>query len=185
MSLISKIESLLFVSNQPLSLTQLKKLCDAKKDEVQSALSELKKKYADQDGCGIVFIASADKYQLASHPDNAKLVKDFLKSDVTGELTEPALETLTIIAYRGPITKPELEQIRGVNCSLILRNLLIRGLIERIEDKKVDMPRYQATHEFIRFLGVSQISELPDYEKLSKHETLDEVLRSTEEDDAS
>ena len=183
MSLISKIESLLFVSNQPLSVAQIRKLTDSKKPDVESALKELEEKYKAQEDCGIVFIASADKYQLASHPDNAKLVKDFLKSDVTGELTEPALETLTIIAYRGPITKPELEQIRGVNCSLILRNLLIRGLIERIEDKKVDMPRYSVTHEFIRFLGVSQVSDLPDYEKLSKHETLDEVLRSTEEED--
>jgi len=182
MSLISKIESLLFVSNQPLSLVQLKKMCDAKKIDVEYALSELKKKYTEQKDCGIALVVSGDKYQLVSHPDNAKLVKDFLKSDVTGELTEPALETLTIIAYRGPVTKPELEQIRGVNCSLILRNLLIRGLIEKQDDKKVDLPRYQVTHEFIRFLGVSQVSDLPDYEKLSKHETLDEVLRSTEED---
>ncbi|PJC40500.1 MAG: SMC-Scp complex subunit ScpB [Parcubacteria group bacterium CG_4_9_14_0_2_um_filter_41_8] len=182
MSLLSKIESLLFVSSEPLSLSQLKKLCDAKKGEVEDALEQLREKYKNQKENGIVFVVSGDKYQLASNPDNAKLVKDFLKSDITGELTEPALETLTIIAYRGPITKPELEQIRGVNCSLILRNLLIRGLIERLESKKIDMPRYQVTHEFIRFLGVSQVHDLPDYEKLSKHETLDQVLRSTEEE---
>ncbi|MBU2576062.1 SMC-Scp complex subunit ScpB [Patescibacteria group bacterium] len=180
MSLISKIESLLFVSNQPLSLSQLKKLCEVKKSDIENALRALREKYEVQKDCGIVFIESGEKYQLASHSDNAKLVKDFLKSDVTGELTEPALETLTIIAYRGPITKPELEQIRGVNCSLILRNLLIRGLIEKQDDKKTDMPRYQVTHEFIRFLGVSSVSDLPDYQKLSSHETLDEVLRSTD-----
>jgi len=126
-------------------------------------------------------MASGSKYQLASHPDNAKLVQLFLKSDITGELTEPALETLTIIAYRGPMTKPEIEQIRGVNCSLILRNLLIRGLIEKIEHKKVELPRYQVTHDFIRFLGIGSAAELPDYEKLHTHETLDEVLRATEE----
>ena len=182
MSVTSQIESLLFVSHQPLSLAQLKKLTDAKKSEVEAALSSLKEKYASQNESGITLMSLGDKYQLVSHSENAELVKAFLKSDVTGELTDPALETLTIIAYRGPITKPELEQIRGVNCGLILRNLLIRGLIERVEDKKLDMPRYQATHEFIKFLGVSSVSKLPDYEKLSKHETLDEVLRSTEEE---
>jgi len=182
MSLISKIESLLFVSSEPISLAQIKKICDEKKSEIESALDYLRKKYEKQDDSGIIFISIGDKYQLASHPDNSKIVNDFLKSDITGELTEPALETLTIIAYRGPITKPELEQIRGVNCSLILRNLLIRGLIEKQEDKKVNMPRYNVTHEFIRFLGVSSLTDLPDYEKLSTHETLDEVLRSTEED---
>jgi segregation and condensation protein B len=93
------------------------------------------------------------------------------------------LETLTIVSYRGPITKPVLEQIRGVNCSLILRNLLIRGLIERLESTKTQMPKYQVMHEFIKFLGMSSVKDLPEYEKLSTHETLDEVLRSTEEGD--
>mgnify|MGYP003990065951 FL=1 len=130
-----------------------------------------------------MLVQSGEKYQLVSHPDNAKLVELFLKSDITGELTEPALETLTIVAYRGPITKPELEQIRGVNCSLILRNLLIRGLIERLEASKTQMPKYQATNEFVKFLGLSSVKDLEDYEKLSSHETLDEVLRSTEEDE--
>ena len=179
-SLSSQIESLLFVSSEPVSLSELKKCCDAKKSDIEEALDCLREKYKNQKQSGIAFVESGDKYQLASHPDNAKLVKDFLKSDVTGELTEPALETLTIIAYRGPITKPELEQIRGVNCSLILRNLLIRSLIERAKDYKKDMPRYRVTHEFIKFLGLSQVSELPDYQKLSSHETLDQVLRSTE-----
>ena len=65
---------------------------------------------------------------------------------------------------------------------LILRNLLIRGLIERIEASKTQMPKYQTTHEFIKFLGISSVKDLADYEKLSSHETLDEVLRSTEEE---
>ena len=182
MSIKTKIESLLFVSSQPLSIAQIKKLTDSKKQEIESALKELEEKYKSQEDSGIMLVASGEKYQLVSHPDNAKLIESFLKSDITGELTDPALETLTIIAYRGPITKPELEQIRGVNCSLILRNLLIRGLIERIEASKTQMPKYQTTHEFIKFLGISSVKDLEDYKKLSSHETLDEVLRSTEEE---
>ncbi|MBI2050426.1 MAG: SMC-Scp complex subunit ScpB [Parcubacteria group bacterium] len=183
MPLASKIESLLFVSSQPISITQLKKLTGAKKGEVEAALRELKSSYGGKKGSGIILAVSGDAYQLVSHPDNAALVKSFLKSDVTGELTDPGLETLTIIAYRGLVTKPELEQIRGVNCGLILRNLLIRGLIERTSEKKEMLPKYRVTHDFLKFLGVSSASELPDYEKLSRHETLDEVLRSTEEEE--
>lgn len=182
MSLVSKIESLLFVSSQPVSVSQLKKLTEAKKGEVEAALRSIKALYDEKKESGIMLAVSGDKYQLVSHPDNAKLVKSFLKSDVTGELTDPAMETLTIVAYRGPITKPELEQIRGVNCGLILRNLLIRGLIERTEEKKEALPKYQVTHEFIKFLGVSSVTTLPDYQKLSKHETLDEVLKSIGEE---
>ncbi len=183
MTLASTIESLLFVSSVPVSVSQLKKLTGAKKADLTTALKGLAEAYEAKKHSGIMLIVSGDKHQLVSHPDNAKLVKAFLKSDTTGELTDPALETLAIVAYRGPITKPELEQIRGVNCGLILRNLLIRGLIERKESAgKSLLPRYAVTHEFIRFLGVSSVSKLPDYEKLSKHETLDEVLKSTEEE---
>lgn len=182
MSLRSNIESLLFVSSVPLSVSQLKKLTGAKKGEIEAALKELALLYDGKKDSGIMLAASGDKHQLVSHPDNAKLVRSFLKSDVTGELTDPALETLTIIAYRSPITKPELEQIRGVNCGLILRNLLIRGLIERSSETKELLPKYCVTHEFIKFLGVSSVSELPDYEKLAQHETLDEVLAAGEEE---
>ncbi|MBI1961669.1 MAG: SMC-Scp complex subunit ScpB [Parcubacteria group bacterium] len=183
MPLQSKIESLLFVSSVPVSVSQLKKFTDAKKGEVAAALNGLAKEYGARKQSGMMLAVSGDRYQLVSHPDNATVVKAFLKSDITGELTGPALETLAIVAYRGPVTKPELEQIRGVNCGLILRNLLIRGLIERKESAgKLLLPRYVVTHEFIRFLGVSSVSKLPEYEKLSKHETLDEVLQSTEEE---
>lgn len=185
MSLISKIESILFVSSESVSLAELKKLCDVNKQEVEKALLELREKYNADKNNGIIFIESFGKFQLVSHPDNAQIVKDFLKSGSMGELSDPSLETLTIIAYRGPITKPQLEQIRGINCSLILRNLLIRGLIERVDDKRGDLPKYCVTNEFIKFLGVSSVSELADYQTLSKHETLDMALRSDEIEQSS
>jgi len=181
MSAISKIESLLFVSSDPISFSDIRKACDLKKQETQDALAKIKEKYKKENGCGMIFVEAGDKYQFVSNPDNSKLVKDFLKSDISGDLTDPAIETLSIIAYRGPVTKPEIEQIRGINCSLILRNLLIRGLIEKYEDKKINLPRYSVTHDFIKFLGISSVCELPDYEVLSNSETLDQVLRSTDE----
>ncbi len=180
MSLISQIESLLFVSHSPLSVEQLKKLTKHKKKEVEDALVVLEKKYKEQKESGMVLLKTSSKYQLVTHPDNAKLIQSYLKSDITGELTDPALETLTIIAYRGPITKPEIEHIRGVNCSLILRNLLIRGLVEKEEGSSKDMPRYSVTADFLKFLGVTETAELPEYEKLSEHETLEQVLQAVD-----
>jgi len=73
---------------------------------------------------------------MTTAKESSEIVEKFLKEELTGEMTRPQLETLTIIAYRGPMTKMEIEQIRGVNCSLILRNLLMRGLVEAKLDKK-------------------------------------------------
>lgn len=181
MTLAATIEGLLFVSNRPLSLAQIKNATSAKKAEVEKALAELSEKYAIKKKSGIVLLRTGDAYQFMSHPDLAELISGFLKTELSAELTEPALETLTIIAYRGPITKPELEQIRGINCGLILRNLLIRGLIERQEEKKGEFVRYLVTAEFVRYLGLQAAADLPNYQTLSKHETLEAVLEAARE----
>jgi segregation and condensation protein B len=116
------------------------------------------------------------KIQMTTDKASSAVVEKFLKEELTGEMTRPQLEALTIIAYRGPITKMELEQIRGVNCSLILRNLLIRGLVESQMDKKIGVPLYQVTVDFVRFLGLTDIKQLPDYEKLSNSEVIQSIL---------
>ncbi len=164
-----------------MSCLQIKKICNAEKGDIEKAMRDIKDKYGINKKGGIIMIEASGKYQLATHPDNAFVVKEFLKSQVNGELTDPSLETLTIISYRGPISKPELERIRGVNCSLILRNLLIRGLIEKKDDKKGGLSSYCVTNEFVKFLGVSSVSELPSYEVLSKNETLAMALRAEED----
>jgi segregation and condensation protein B len=81
-----------------------------------------------------------------------------------------------VVAYRGPITKAELEQIRGVNCSLILRNLLIRGMITAIEDKAKQTTLYQITVDFVKYLGIDSVEQLPDYVKLHSVENLEQYL---------
>lgn len=181
MSLIAQIESLLFVSPEAISLSRLVKATGGKKTEIQAAIKVLSDKYRQAKDGGITLVTSGDSYQLVTSAANAQLVSDWLKSDLSGELSEPSLETLTIIAYRGPITKPEIELIRGVNCSLILRNLLMRGLVEKEESGK-HLPKYTVTVEFLRFLGVGRVSDLPDYDKLAKNETLEEVLNSSNEE---
>ncbi len=181
MSLAAKIESLLFVSAEPLSVRVLTRLLDAKTSEVEAVLADLQKKYRQATDSGMIIVKGADSYQMVTSPKCAAVVAEFLKSDLSGELTEPSLETLTIVAYRGPITKAELEQIRGVNCSLILRNLQMRGLITRQENKN-GLIFYEVTPEFVKYLGVSAVQDLPDYGKLHQHATLNEVLQSVNEE---
>lgn len=174
-SLKSKLESLLFITNHPLSD---KKLAELTKGEVQAVKDELKILMTEynQAGRGVNINKIGDKYQIVTAGDNRSLIQEFIKDETTGELTRPQLETLTIIAYRGPIGKLQLEQIRGVNCSLILRNLMIRGLIEARDDKQKGDIYYQVTFDFLKFLGVNQVEELPDYEKLHSSEILDRLL---------
>jgi len=175
MNLSSQLESLLFVSSKPLSIREMSDLTDANFEEVEHALDKLAEDYKEQNR-GFILIKNNKEYQLTTAPENTGLVSKFLKDETSGELSQPSLEALTIIAYRGPITKLELERIRGVNCSLILRNLLIRGLIEEKLDKQKGDSFYLVTLEFIKFLGISSVNELPDYEKLHKSESLDEII---------
>ncbi len=175
MSLKSKIESLLFISNHPLSLNKLAELCGATKDEVTKELDILFAEYdAKEKGINIQKIST--NYQMITNSENGKLVGDFLKEEVTGELTPASLETLTVIAYRGPITRTELELIRGVNCSIILRNLMMRGLIEEIEDKEQMVSKYQITFDFMKHLGINEATQLPDFAKLNSNEALEQIL---------
>ena len=175
MSLKNQIESLLFISHKPLSLVELAKLVGADKKETEEMLKVLQEEYDQRQG-GVELLSLEDKYQLATTAESSDVIAKFLKTELTGELTRPSLETLTIIAYRGPISKAELELIRGVNCSLILRNLLIRGLIESQEDKIKNTLAYNITFDFLKFLGLSKVADLPDYNKLNRNNNLDKLL---------
>jgi len=178
-SLQSKIESLLFISAKPMSAKQLADVFKKDEDEIKKAGDDLVEKYIE-DKRGIQIVKSGSKYQMVSSPGNASFVSEFIKDETTGELSRPSLETLTIIAYRGPVAKLDLDRIRGVNCSLILRNLLLRGLVEVHEDKERGESIYNVSFDFLRFLGVNKVSELPDYERLHSDNTIDDVLNKEE-----
>ncbi|HZJ41318.1 MAG TPA: SMC-Scp complex subunit ScpB [Candidatus Saccharimonadales bacterium] len=175
MNLKAQLESLLFVSIKPLSLKELVATLNVKPKEAELALAELAADYKLAES-GLALIKNNNQYQLTTNSENAALVKDFLKSETSGELSQPSLEALTIIAYRGPISKLELEKIRGINCSLIIRNLLIRGLIEEKFEKNKQENYYTVSLDFIRFLGLGEISQLPDYERMHRAEEINEAL---------
>ncbi|MFH1207560.1 MAG: SMC-Scp complex subunit ScpB [Patescibacteria group bacterium] len=169
------IESLLFISGRPMSESKLSEIVNKDAKEVRTAAEELMTEW-NIPARGVHIIKTGTSYQMATNPALAYLVKDFVKAEQSGELSRPSLETLTIVAYRGPITKAELEQIRGVNCSLILRNLLIKGLVEAHEDQAKMAAVYTITFDLLKFLGVNRVEALPDYQKLNADENLRKLL---------
>jgi segregation and condensation protein B len=174
-SLQSKLETLLFVSSKPLTIRKMSQLLKEEGKKIEVALAELMDAYNGKRGISI--LKSDKEYQMASAPEHDGLAKLFYKDETTGGLTKPSLETLTIIAYRGPISKPELEEIRGVNCSLILRNLLIRGLVQKEVNAKLGLEMYAISMDFLHMLGIPSPEALPDYETLSRD------LRAVQEDE--
>lgn len=173
-----KIEALLYVSNKPLSVKKLVELTAASAEDVEQGIALLQERYNTEQS-GIRVLRNGNDIQFATAPELTETVETFLKEELTGDMTKPQLETLTIIAYRGPLRKEEIEHIRGVNCSLILRNLLMRGLIETVASNTPDgIHEYQVTLDFLRFLGINTISELPNFEELSRHENVESILEN-------
>jgi segregation and condensation protein B len=174
MELSKQLEAILFVASKPLAVKQLAKATGVKEDEVLAALEALAHKYPKESG--VVLFTAGDEWQLVTHPDLSSVVEKFVKSEAMGELTRAQLEALTVVAYRGPITRPELEQVRGVNCALILRNLMLRGLVQETGSGEELLPRYEVTMEYLRHLGLSRLEDLPDYASLHSHEYLQQAL---------
>lgn len=175
-----QIEAILFASSKPLAAAKLAQLTGAKKPQVEEALAEIAAAHAERAG-GIRVLVNGDEAQMVTSPAAAETVAAFLKDETTGELTRPSLETLTIIAYRGPVTKPEIEQIRGVNCSLILRNLMMRGLVEATDDKRLLQTTYRISMEFLRHLGLNAVTDLPEYVRLNAHPNFESAASSLEQ----
>ncbi|MEK7473907.1 MAG: SMC-Scp complex subunit ScpB [Patescibacteria group bacterium] len=176
MTLDALIEALLFATSQPMSARKIAEAVSQKPPEVEDALNALQERLASS-GSGTRLVRSGQTAELVTHPDAAEIVRAALKQELHGELSKPSLETLSILAYRGPMTRPELEQIRGVQSSLILRNLMLRGLVEHKEDARLGQPTYGVTVAFFKHIGLSGAEELPDYSELRGHSAVEQALQ--------
>ena len=171
----SIIESILFLSEEPVKISKLAKIIGAKAPEVENALMVLGSDYSN--GRGLVIIRKEDFVQIATNPDNASYLDDLIKSEIQENLSKAALEVLSVVAYRGPIVRADVEAIRGVNCSFTLRSLMMRGLLERVENPKDNRSYlYKISFEFLKKMGVQSIKGLPDYEALSKDERINSII---------
>lgn len=171
----------MFVSGEGMAVSRLASLLKKSDAEVKSATADLEKHLADEHF--ITLLKDGDKISLVSAKDVSKLVEDFAKEEFAGELTRAALETLTVVAYKGPLKRSEIDYVRGVNSSFILRNLLMRGLVERMRDPKDSRAYfYRASADFLKFLGLASISELPGYGEMVQK--LEEFIKTSESEAA-
>lgn len=162
------IECLLFFSDKPLSIDKLAKIIEIDNyDEIEGAVEELKTEYETRNS-GLQVLNIAQGYQICTRSEFSKWVGKLYKSQTAFKLSLPALETLSIIAYKQPITRGEIEKIRGVDASCVLGTLLERKLIRILGRKKVPGRPilYGTTQEFLRYFGLKDLSEIPSLEEI-------------------
>ena len=159
------IEGLLFVSGQGVEIADIVEKLEVKEKQVKDAIEQLKEKYADR---GINVITYKTKVQLCSNPIYADDISSVLNPIKEKQLTKAALETMAIVAYKQPITKPEVEQVRGVDSGYAIQILLDFKLIEVVGRKDaIGKPLlYGTTDEFLKRFELQSIEDLPEYDEL-------------------
>jgi len=158
------VEALLLVHGEPLSSREIAKMVKVKEDEVLRILDELKGEYQEK---GIVILAHGGNFSFSTHPDVAGVLKDIIAKNLEEPLTSSILETLSIVAYLGPIAKIDIDEMRGVNSYFTLKNLSVRGLIQKI-NQEGRSSLYDVTFDTLRYLGVTDRAELPSYDEFKE-----------------
>jgi segregation and condensation protein B len=156
------IEALLFVAPAPIPVARLAQVLEISEEAVQGALDVLAEHYAGERQ-GLRIIRRADRTHLTTAPEAAAYIEKFLGLDLTTKLSSAALETLAVIAYRQPLTRGDIEAIRGVNCDGVLKTLLARALIEPVG--RLEQPGrpflYGTTLQFLQYFGLEGLDRLP------------------------
>ena len=170
------LEGLLFVVGEDgLTLDQIKEVLEISEDESKDLVSELKKDYEDKNrGLRIDFLGN--RFKMTTKFEHKEYYQKLIENPETNFLSQAALETLAIIAYNEPITRVQVDSIRGVGSTSIIRKLVAKGFIK--ETGRSDMPGrpilYETTHEFLDYFGLSTIEDLPK---------IDDILDEVEEED--
>ncbi|MCS7285674.1 MAG: SMC-Scp complex subunit ScpB [Anaerolineae bacterium] len=157
------LESLLFIADEPVEIDHLVEVLGLDKETIAVIIEELAKEYS---GRGIRLQRLGGKIQMVSAPEAAPYVERFLETKPARKLSQAALETLAIIAYLQPITRAQIEAIRGVNSDGVIRSLLSKGLIEEVGH--LDSPGrpalYGTTFQFLKYFGLERLEDLPPLE---------------------
>lgn len=160
LSLVAIVESLIFVADEPVSVGRLASALEVSEAEVEAIIEQLEHDYQAR---GIRLQRKGDRVQMVSAPEAAPYIERFLGLDLTTRLSPAALEVLAIVAYRQPITRAQIEAIRGVSCDAVLRTLVSRGLLEEVGRlEQAGRPiLYATTFQFLQYLGLHSLEELP------------------------
>ena len=166
--LISILESVLFASGEPMSIKALANIVDRTESDVKEVLSIMSRKYEDQNR-GIVLLNMNNSYSLGTKPENSKYVQKLLKVDSRKSLSQAALETLAIIVYKGPITRVEIDDIRGVRSERAINTLLEKNIIK--EAGRRDSPGrpilFSITEEFFKVFDIKSLEDMPKLDLLT------------------
>jgi segregation and condensation protein B len=160
----AKIESLLFFKTDPVSVKELAKMLSISEGEVMDGLQVLEK---NLEGRGVCLLKKDDSVMLGTSAEMSPVIESLIKEELNRDLGRAGLETLAIVLYRGPILKSEIDYIRGVNSGFILRNLLVRGLVEKEQNPAGRGFIYKPTFDLIQHLGVAETKQLPDFEEIN------------------
>jgi segregation and condensation protein B len=165
-NLSQKIEAVLFWKAEPVSIEKLAKFLECDIESVKNALVELQNNLNNR---GLTLVQTDSDVMLGTAKQLSPLIEKLTKEELIRDLGKAGLETLSIILYQGPISRADIDYIRGVNSQFIIRNLSIRGLIERIDNPK-DMRSflYKPTLQLLAHLGVNNISDIPEFEKVRR-----------------
>lgn len=172
---IAQLETLLFQYGEPITTKKAAALLDISPEEC-AALVDIYAQALTHEDRGLALFRDGSEIQLTTKPEYRSVLEKIIHDEFKEELTPAAVETISIIAYLGPIPRATVDYVRGVNSSFIIRNLLMRGLIERNQDEhRKHTYEYKVTFDFLKHLGISHVSELPEYEKfkdiLSQYES--------------
>jgi segregation and condensation protein B len=170
------LEALLFLSPEPVGADALAGAAEVESDEVREALTALQARY-EQMGSGLVLRELGSGWMLSTHPETEDAARNLLARPRTPPLTPAQAETLAIIAYLQPVSRPEIARIRGVNAESAAATLLERGVIEEAGRSQFGAVLYRTTDLFLRLFGLKTIEELPPISAFDPSPELEEELR--------
>ena len=171
-NLLASLEAILFINGEAVALSTLQKILGIEKEELQKILGEYQRVLEERAG-GLVLVTDSKSARLAIASDYVPLIEDLAKSELQSTLSKAALEVLALVAYLAPVARAEIDAIRGVNSSFTLRNLAIRGLIERSGNPNDARGYiYEPSMQFLTTLGIESIEKLPGFETIRTDERL-------------
>lgn len=163
MNLKSVLESLLFAWGEPLNINEISRILNVPVHSVSAVLDDMAREFSENLNRGLIIQKFGNSYQITTKKENFEFIQNLLQTTINKTLSTAAMETLSIIAYKQPVTRVEIELIRGVKCSNVVKGLLDKGLIKEVG--KLDKPGrptlYATTDEFLRHFGLNSIEELP------------------------
>lgn len=163
---IAALEALLFQYGEQISIRKLSLLIGVKEDECRNLVSVFSESLVGEEKRGLMLLASGDSVQLVTKPSFQFVNERITQEEFRSELTPAALETISIVAYLGPLSRATIDYVRGVNSSFTLRNLLVRGLVERGQSaERKNMYEYRVSADFLKHMGLGNVSELTEYQK--------------------